>query len=168
MTEQTTQSSSRVVMVVVVAVLVMVVGVVLAAVVAQSDEDDSGTGNETPTPEAEVPEGPFSFTGTINYDMPTPSPALPNHEFSLPVEAQVTFEFTIDPVWEDCGFWWRVDATDSDFFYFGGHVLNEESVSEETSLPSGEHELQIGVSFQEVSEHSCTGIAEYQVTVTPQ
>jgi hypothetical protein len=145
--------------------LVVVIGAVL---LLGGGDDDSGGGDETPVDETPSASGPFAFNGTINYDMPTPSPAVPNFQFSIDEDTEVVVTFAISPVWEDCGFWWRVNATDSDFFYFGDHHLNADSVEDTVELPVGNFELQVGVSFESIDGHSCSGTADYQVEVTPQ
>jgi len=166
LSEQTTPSRGPIVLMGIAAALIFVIAIVLVIVIP-TDEESSPV-DDTPTQAEEIPEGSFSFDGTLNYDMPTPSRPIPKHQFSLASEAQVTFEFTIDPVWEDCGFWWRVDSTDGNFYYFGDHHLNEASVSDTVSLPSGGHELQIGVSYKSIDGHSCSGTADYHVVVTSQ
>ena len=160
------KASGRGMMTMLVGLLAVAAVIIIGAVLLLGgDDDEPAAGDETPT---EAPSGPFAFGGTINYDMPTPSPAVPNHEFSISEASEVIVTFTISPVWEDCGFWWRVDATDSDFFYFGNHHLNTDSVEDTLEMPVGNFELQVGVSFQEVDQHSCSGTADYQVEVTPE
>ena len=147
---------------------VLVVVVIGAVLLLGGDDEDNGSGGETPSDGTPSESGPFAFSGTLNYDMPTPSPAVPNHQFSIDEETEVVVTFTIDPVWEDCGFWWRVDAADSDYFYFGEHHLNVETVEDTVEMPAGDFELQVGVSFESVDEQTCSGTADYEVEVTPQ
>ena len=160
-TQNQSESRGRQMRMTIVAVVALAVILVIGALLLLAgDDDDTGGGDD---PDAG---GPFTFSGTLNYDMPTPAAPVPNPEFAFDSDTEVTVNFEISPTWPDCGLWWRIDADDSDFFYFGGHHLDAETVEDTVELPAGNFQLQVGVSYESVDGHDCSGTADYTVDVT--